>query len=76
MGDPRLQEDGHTALERFLTDLKISIEKKKEVLVIADGETVIWVCGLRLDDRFKVTSATERAVRLEVRRGMKATGNE
>lgn len=67
---------GEKKVSDFLTDLKVSVEKKKEVLVVAEGDTVIWVCGLRLDDRFKVTSATERAIRFEVRRGMKGNPNE
>jgi len=67
---------GEKKVSDFLTDIKVSVDKKKEVLVVADGDTVIWVCGLRLDDRFKVTSATERAVRFEVRRGMKSMAHE
>ncbi len=67
---------GEKKVSDFLTDIKVSVEKKKEVLVIADGDTVIWVCGLRLDDRYKVTSLTQTAVRLEVRRGMKGNPDE
>lgn len=67
---------GEKKVSDFLTDIKVSVEKKKETLVIADGDTIIWVCGLRLDDRFKVTSATQTAVRFEVRRGMKGNSDE
>jgi hypothetical protein len=35
--------------------------------VVADGEKIIWVCGMRLDDRYKVDTATKNVIRLEFR---------
>ena len=50
----------------FLIDSKIPIYEKDHFPILAtqNGE-VIWVCGLRLDDRFKVTDETKRIMKLE-----------
>ncbi len=37
------------------------------VLTTADG-TIVWVCGLRIDDRFKVTDSTTDVLRLQFQR--------
>ena len=37
------------------------------VLTSADG-TIVWVCGLRIDDRFKVTDSTTDVLRLQFQR--------
>ena len=31
------------------------------------GGEVVWVCGMRLDDRFKITPATRRVLKMEYR---------
>lgn len=48
----------------FLTDLKIPASNKKEQLVLTYRNQVIWVVGLRIDDRYKITSQTKRAIKL------------
>jgi ABC-2 type transport system ATP-binding protein len=50
----------------FLIDSKIPIYEKHHFPILAtqNGE-VIWVCGLCLDDRFKVTDETKRVMKLE-----------
>jgi len=53
----------------FFVDAKIPIYEKRLVPILEtrDGE-VVWVCGQRLDDRFKITSDTKRIMRLEFSR--------
>jgi hypothetical protein len=31
---------------------------------VTSGDAIVWVAGMRIDDRFKVTPATTRAIRL------------
>ncbi len=61
--------NGEKKVSDFLIDQKVPLDRKREVFVIADGETIIWICGMRLDDRYRVTGSTKRAVRFEVRKG-------
>jgi tRNA(Ile)-lysidine synthase len=58
---------GTKKLSDFFVDEKVPIERKRRTPVLAteDGN-IVWVCGLRIDDRFKITGATTRALRLEL----------
>lgn len=53
---------GSKRVSDLLTDLKVSPLDRKHVRVLAEqshgSERIIWVCGYRLDDRFKVTDRT------------------
>ena len=53
----------------FFVDTKIPIYEKRSypVLETRDGE-VIWVCGQRIDDRFKITDDTKKVLKLEFSR--------
>jgi len=56
---------GHKKMSDFLVDLKIPIYQKNNVLVLASRDGIIWVCGLRVDERFKLTENTKRILKLE-----------
>lgn len=49
----------------FFIDAKVAIYDKRAVPILTTkaGE-VVWICGYRLDDRFKITNTTTRALRL------------
>ena len=59
--------NGEKKVSDFLVDIKVPLDRKRDVLVVADGEKIIWICGMRLDDRYKVESATRNVVRMEFR---------
>ncbi len=48
----------------FLVEQKISSLKKKEQLVLTNKDRIVWVLGLRLDDRFKILQNTEKVIKL------------
>jgi tRNA(Ile)-lysidine synthase len=53
----------------FFVDAKIPIYEKRRIPILETKEgEVVWVCGQRLDDRFKITSDTRRIMRLEFSR--------
>jgi len=51
---------GKKKLSDFLIDAKVPLNLKENQLVLCSGESIIWVIGQRIDDRFKVTEKTER----------------
>jgi tRNA(Ile)-lysidine synthase len=53
----------------FFVDAKIPIYEKHQIPILEtkDGE-VVWVCGQRIDDRFKITGDTKRVLKLEFSR--------
>ncbi len=56
---------GHQKISDFLVNSKIPIYQKSNVLVLSGKDGIIWVCGLRVDDRFKITENTKRILKLE-----------
>lgn len=57
--------EGRKKISDFLIDERVPLFEKKRypVLQAASGD-VVWLCGHRLDDRFKLTGQTRRVLRL------------
>lgn len=53
---------GSKRVSDLLTELKVSVLDRPRIRVLTEqsrgAERIIWVCGYRLDDRFKVTDQT------------------
>ncbi len=47
-------------LGRFLSDQKLSITQKENVWILEMDLKIIWVVGIRIDNRFKVTDTTRK----------------
>jgi tRNA(Ile)-lysidine synthase len=53
----------------FFVDEKVPLfDKRSFPLLETDEGEIVWVCGKRIDDRFRVTATTRRVLRLEFRR--------
>lgn len=55
---------GQKKISDFLIDEKIPFHERKQVLVFTANGEIVWVCGFRLDNRFRVTKATKRSLEL------------
>jgi tRNA(Ile)-lysidine synthase len=55
---------GKKKISDFLNEQKISSFKKKEQMVLLNQHRIIWVIGLRLDERFRVTPETKKIYQL------------
>lgn len=63
--------EGHRLVSDFLTDCKQSLIDKRRQLVVTDRDgQIIWVVGLRSDNRFKVTEKTLEIIRLTISNGV------
>jgi tRNA(Ile)-lysidine synthase len=55
-------------LARFFIDQKLSIADKERVWVIESNKKIVWVIGMRIDDRFKLTPNTKSVLRINFHR--------
>ncbi len=51
----------------FLIDEKVPLNLKERVWVLLSGDSIAWIIGHRIDNRFKITDKTEQVYQLEVR---------
>jgi len=51
-------------LARFFIDQKLSKTDREKIWVVEMNKKVLWVVGLRIDDRFKITDKTKKILKL------------
>lgn len=60
---------GSKKLKDYFIDEKIPREERDDVVLIADGNEIIWVVGKRLSENYKITSSTRDILRINIIRG-------
>lgn len=56
--------NGKKKISDFLIDKKVPANLKAQTLVLVSDQSIIWIVGQRLDNRFKVTDKTERVLEI------------
>ncbi|HED05424.1 MAG TPA: tRNA lysidine(34) synthetase TilS [Ignavibacteria bacterium] len=59
--------NGTKKVSDFLNEEKIASSQKKKQLVLLNNDKIVWIIGLRLDERFKITNKTNRIFKLCLR---------
>jgi tRNA(Ile)-lysidine synthase len=54
-------------LSKYFKDIKLAMHEKERAWVLESNKHIVWVAGMRLDERFKVQANTVQAMRVEVR---------
>ena len=54
---------GSKLVSDFMTDRKMNLfEKQRQLVVVDSSGKILWLVGLRTDNRYRVCESTERAV--------------
>jgi len=55
---------GHRKIKDFFIDLKVSSETRALIPILMSRDIPVWICGYRIDDRFKVTPDTKKTLKI------------
>jgi tRNA(Ile)-lysidine synthase len=67
---------GQKKLADFFSDRKIPHHLRSETPILEAADGIVWIGGMAIDDRFKVTTATKRLLRLEIIENTHALGRD
>ena len=57
---------GKKRISKFLKDEKIDRFSKESIWLLCSGDTIVWVVGLRMDERYKVHHSTKNILKIEL----------
>jgi tRNA(Ile)-lysidine synthase len=55
-------------LSKLFIDKKIPLHEKEHIWVLESQKRIVWVAGLRLDERFKITDTTANVLKIELKK--------
>jgi tRNA(Ile)-lysidine synthase len=61
--------EGQKKIKDFFVDLKVPFKERARIPLLVNQESIVWVCGFRIDDRFKLTDRTKRILKVALGRG-------
>lgn len=57
---------GFKKVSDFFIDEKIPIHEKENTWLLCSGKKIVWIMGLRIDNRFKITPETKTVLKIEI----------
>lgn len=53
-------------LKNYFIDSKVPAKQRDQCILLADGSHVLWITGMRISERVKVTEQTERILKVQM----------
>jgi tRNA(Ile)-lysidine synthase len=57
---------GTKKIKSYFIDKKVPLNFRKDVLLLLDQESVLWIAGMRMSERVKITEKTRRILKAEI----------
>jgi len=58
---------GSRLVSDFLAERGLSVFERQRQWLVCHGEDIVWVIGHRIDDRFRITAATKKILKLTIK---------
>jgi tRNA(Ile)-lysidine synthase len=58
---------GKKTVAEYFSDRGTPAAERKRTPILVSGDSIVWICGMRLDDRFKVAPSSTTILKLEYR---------
>ena len=69
-----LKNHGEKKLKDFFINEKIPKEERDHILLVANGNSILWVVGHRLSEAYKVSQHTKTILQIELIEGGNKNG--
>jgi tRNA(Ile)-lysidine synthase len=57
---------GTKKIKSYFIDKKVPLNFRKDVLLLLDQESVLWIAGMRMSERVKITEKTRMILKVEI----------
>ena len=57
---------GRKKLSKFFKDEKLSVPEKENIWLLCSRNEIVWIIGVRMDERFRVNEDTKSILRVEL----------
>jgi tRNA(Ile)-lysidine synthase len=57
---------GTKKVKKYLIDKKVPVRKRNELLLVAYGKEIIWICGYTFSSKYICTEETKRVLEVEI----------
>jgi tRNA(Ile)-lysidine synthase len=58
---------GHKKIKDFFVDHKVPTEERHATPIVFSEDIPVWICGYRMDERYKVTTETKRVLKMTLK---------
>ena len=62
--------NGFKKVKDIFIDNKIPSEQRKKILILENCDDIVWVCGIRIDNRYRVREKTKRILGCKIEKNM------